>query len=140
MSDATGFSINGAQLGALAARLNQSVATTTAKVVAVTQHHGVLLQAAVKVRARGRPGPRSQTGDYNRSIGLEITTAASGPEARVGSSKVQGPRLEHGFRGTDSLGRSYDQAALPHFGPGFDEVAPKYEAAIATVGGEVLGS
>ena len=138
MSDAAGFSINGAQLGALAARLNQSVATTTAKVVAVTQHYGVVLQGAVKVRARGRPGPRSQTGDYNRSIGLEITTAASGPEARVGTNKVQGPRLEHGFKGTDSLGRNYDQEPLPHFGPGFDETEPKYVAALAEIPGTVL--
>jgi hypothetical protein len=48
----------------------------------------------------------------------------------VGTNKPQGRRLEFGFVGEDSLGRSYDQAPLPHFGPALDDEAPRFEQAV----------
>lgn len=109
-----------------------------ARVFAVTRHHGMLLQAAVKRRAAlprtGPPGPRIWTGDYNRSIALQVKMTAGGPVASVGTNKPQGRRLELGYRGTDSLGRSYDQPPYEHFGPALDEITPLFITAIAATG------
>lgn len=126
-------------LGTLATTLQAASVAAGAKAFKVTQHFGVVLQGRVKARAQGRPGPRVQTGDYNRSISLRVGLDGQAVEARVGTNKVQGRRLEMGFHGTDSLGRSYDQKALPHFGPAHDETAPEFTAAIGAIGTEVLG-
>jgi hypothetical protein len=53
--------------------------------------------------------------------------------ASVGTVRPQGRRLEFGFTGTDSLGRSYDQPAYPHFGPAHDQTAPEFVEAIAGI-------
>lgn len=118
-------------------------ATTTAKVSAVVRHHGHLLHSRVKREANQprtnlRPssspqGPRLLTGDYNRSIVLDVARTGASTVANVGTNKVQGPRLEFGFHGVDSLGRHYDQQAYPHFGPAFDETAPAFAAAVQAV-------
>ncbi len=109
-----------------------------ARAVGVTRHFGMLLQAAVQRRASlprtGPPGPRIQTGNYNRSIGLHVGFTADGPSATVGTNAPQGRRLELGFNDTDSLGRRYSQPPYPHFGPALDEIAPLYVAAIAAAG------
>ena len=108
-----------------------------ARAAVVTRHFGMLLQAAVKRRASlprtGPPGPRIQTGNYNRSIGLQTSSSGGGPVATVGTNAPQGRRLELGFTGTDSLGRSYEQPPYPHFGPALDEIAPLFVAGIAGV-------
>lgn len=102
---------------------------------AVTRHFGMLLQANVKRRASlprtGPPGPRIQTGNYVRSIGLRVGMSFTGPAATVGSNAPQARRLEEGFSDTDSLGRRYNQPPYPHYGPALDEIAPLYVAAIA---------
>lgn len=104
----------------------------------VTRRFGVVLHGKVKAKAKGRPGPRVQTGDYNRSIGLRVGRDGQSVVASVGTNRPQGRRLEFGFKGFDSLGRYYDQRPLPHFGPAFDEVAADYEAAIAAIAAEAL--
>lgn len=109
-----------------------------ARSVSVTRHFGMLLQAAVKRRASlprgGPPGPRIITGNYNRSIGLQLGMAAGGAVARVGSNAPQARRLEEGFNDTDSLGRTYEQPPYPHYGPALDEIGPLFVAAIAAIG------
>lgn len=95
----------------------------------IVQQQGQQLQTRVRGKASGRPGPRAQTGDYRRSIALEVFSTTKSSEARVGTNKPQGRRLEYGFHGADSLGRHYNQAALPHFGPAFDEQSPLFVAA-----------
>lgn len=103
----------------------------------VTKQFTAVLQRQVVANASGRPGPNAVTGDYRRSINRLTTKYATGSIGRVGTNKPQARRLEFGFVGTDSLGRTYDQPPYPHFGPALDEVAPLYEAAVALVPGAV---
>lgn len=111
--------------------------TVDAKVRAVVRHHGLLLQTKVKAHASkprtGPPGPRIQTGNYNRSISLQMSGNAYISTATVGTNAPQGRRLEFGFVGEDSLGRHYNQPPYPHFRPALDEVGPLFEAALAAV-------
>lgn len=131
----------------LAAGMKAASVAIPARIAGVVAHHGLLLQANVKRRAaepryaeRPKPegsdeGPRIITGDYNRSIYLRITPTS----AEVGTNKPQGRRLEFGFSGTDSLGRTYDQPPYAHFGPGFDDTVPGYMAALSAVISDTFG-
>lgn len=113
-------------LGALAA-------ATAVKVPAIVRHFGQLYETRVKAAASGRPGPRVITGDYRRSITLEMATVDGRVAAIVGTSAPQGRRLEFGFVGNDSLGRSYHQPPFPHFGPPLEPIASEMEAALAAL-------
>lgn len=108
-----------------------------ARAVVVTRIHGQLLLAAVKRRASlprtGPPGPRIQTGVYVRSMNVQNSLSGGGPTATAGTNAPQGRRLELGLSDTDSLGRSYNQPPMPHWGPALDEIAPLYVAAIAKI-------
>jgi hypothetical protein len=95
-----------------------------------TQQFGSLLRTRVRARASGRPGPRVVTGDYRRSIALQMTRERGAYTAVVGTNSVQGRRLEYGFVGADSLGRMYNQQPLPHFQPALDETAPQFATAL----------
>lgn len=99
-------------------------------------HFGLLLQATVKRNASlprtGPPGPRIQTGDYVRSIALQVGLL----QAEVGTNKPQARRLEFGFTGMDALGREYDQPPYPHFGPAVEEVTPPFTAAVFAIATE----
>lgn len=91
------------------------------------------LQRAVVRNASGRPGPNAITGDYRRRINRRVMRWGATSSGLVGTDAPQGRRLELGFVGTDSLGRVYDQAPFPHFGPALDEAAPALQAALAEV-------
>lgn len=91
---------------ATVAAFARNAAVTQAKVSGIVAHYGQLLVTKVKANASGRPGPRVQTGDYRRSINM-VFKGGPNPEASVGTNRPQGRRLEFGFHGTDSLGRSY---------------------------------
>lgn len=113
-------------------------ATTSAKQVdekltKLTRHYGQLLRTRVMAKASGRPGPNTITGDYRRSWQLQVRGGGSSTTSEVGTNAVQGRRLEFGFNGTDSLGRTYNQPPFPHARPAFDEIAPQFIA-----GGEAL--
>lgn len=82
---------------------------------------GLLLEANIKARASGRPGPRARTGDYRRSWNTRNVGTILKPRVSVGTNKPQGPRLEFGFTGVDALGRRYDQPPYAHAGPATDE-------------------
>lgn len=120
--------VDTSQLRDLSKHLTRAGVRAGARAFRIVSHHGLRLQARVKANAAGRPGPRIQTGDYNRSISLEVGVDAGAPTARVGTDKPQGRRLELGFRGTDRLGRTYNQPPFPHFGPGLDEIEPGFTA------------
>lgn len=79
-------------------------------------------QSLVRGNARGRPGPRAVTGDYNRSIVGQWEKARGGWVGQIGTNADQGPRLEYGFVGTDVLGRRYNQPPYPHFSPAVKEI------------------
>lgn len=125
---ALGVIVNGAD--ALMAQLTTMGKLGDARMERLIRHYGYLLQTRVKARASGRPGPNVVTGDYRRSIGVQFyRDPKAGFVAVVGTNKPQGPRLEFGFHGVDSLGRSYDQPPYAHFGPAFDQTKPELETA-----------
>lgn len=119
-----------------------------AQTKATVRYYGQLLQTKVKANANTGthrpgaphipgtgPGPNVATGDYNRSIGLELQLSDDGwSRAAVGTNKVQGRRLELGFVGADSAGRHVNSPPYPHFGPAHDEIAPQFETAVARIG------
>lgn len=127
----------------VASDLAQLAITANMRAHGVVVAHGALLKTAVKRRAaeprtNPRPssspeGPRLLTGDYSRSITRANTRTAKTSETVVGTNKAQGPRLEFGFRGTDSRGRTVNQRAYPHFGPALDEIAPAFLAALEAI-------
>ena len=112
-------------------------ATAAIRIGMVTRHWGMLLQTKVKAYASkprtGPPGPRIQTGDYVRSISLNMARDGDGISAVVGTNKPQGRRLEFGFVGLDAIGRNYNQPPYPHFRPALLEVQAPFLAALAAV-------
>jgi hypothetical protein len=51
----------------------------------------------------------------------------------AGTDRAQANRLEYGFVGTDSLGRTYDQPPYEHHGPAVDVIEPIFHAAMEKV-------
>lgn len=92
---------------------------------------GFLLATKVQAHASGRPGPRTVTGDYRRSITTELGSFKGARAAIVGTNSPQGRRLEFGFTGADSLGRHWHQPPFPHFRPASDEIEGPFIAAMA---------
>lgn len=129
---------DGGALNRLASSMLAASARTAAAGYVLLQRHGVQLQTQVQANATGRPGPNAPTGDYRRSIALQISKGLTQIVATVGTNKVQGPRLELGFDDVDSLGRAYEQPPYPHFGPATDQIAPGFNTDVAKLGAEVL--
>jgi hypothetical protein len=67
--------------------------------------------------AVGEP-PRKVTGRLQGSITEEVVVERNTVTGRVGTNVEYAPRLEHGFKGTDSAGRAIDQGARPFMKPG----------------------
>jgi len=79
-------------------------------------------QSIVRGHARGRPGPRAPTGDFNRTIVGQAERAGSKIFGQVGTNAAQALRLEYGFIGRDRLDREYDQSPYPYLQPSVPEV------------------
>ena len=86
------------------------------------------MAGAMQSHASGRPGPRVQSGDLRGSILVdhEIGDPDGFGAATVYTDVIYSRRLEYGFYGTDSLGRTFNQPPYPFFGPGFNQVAPDF--------------
>lgn len=97
--------------------------------VATMRHFGQLYQTRVKANASGRPGPRVITGDYRRSITLEM----EGTSAVIYSDAPQAARLEMGFAGPDALGRVYNQPPFPHWEPAIGPTLDELHLALGNV-------
>lgn len=69
--------------------------------------------------------PRRQTGDYQGSINTRPITDGTRIGVNVGTDKVQGARLEHGY---DAPGQH--TLPHPHFGPALDAATPRFYAAV----------
>jgi hypothetical protein len=82
------------------------------------------LLASVIRHASGRPGPNIVSGEYVRSFVLV--------ENKVVNPSPQTARLEYGYQGVDSAGRSYSQPPFPHFRPALMEVRREYARGIVT--------
>jgi len=139
MAGTASFEFDASQVNELARDLGKASIASGARAYKIVRHHGMRLQAKVKANAAGRPGPRIQTGDYNRSIGLIVGIEGSGPIARVGTNRPQGRRLEKGFVGTDSLGRTFNAPPYPHFEPAVDAIGLEFERDVMDAMVEVLG-
>lgn len=101
---------------------------------------GLLLQAAIQRNASGRPGPIStnppNTGDYRRSWTTERLPDGG---VAVGTNLVQGPRLEFGFVGADSLRRVYNQPPYPHVEPAVVSTEEPIDRVLADAVDRLLG-
>jgi hypothetical protein len=128
VSDGLDIDVKGVQQ--IAANLQRGGARMGFAGAALVQTYGAMLQAKVRANASGRPGPRIQTGDYNRSISLETSLGGGAYEAKVYTNRPQAARLEYGFSGSDSLGRTYSNPPLPHFEPAGKEIEPAFVKAV----------
>lgn len=74
------------------------------------------------------PGPNVRTGNYRRSVQVTHGTQPSGTaESIVHTNAPQAKRLEYGFRGTDSRGRTYKQPPYPHWNHAMKIVEPTFK-------------
>lgn len=81
-------------------------------------HAATLGAARVRGNASGRPGPNVITGAYRNSWQPgPVRRSPYGAMCTIGTNLPYGPRLEWGFSGTDSLGRTYHQPPFPHVQP-----------------------
>lgn len=108
------------ELTSALAEIEAAVQRQTSLAVAEAAH---VVEALAKAHASGRPGPNVRTGNLRRSI------TVVGPNqllagmwvAFIGPTAAYGRRVELGFNGSDSLGRSYNQPGFPFLEPAFTE-------------------
>lgn len=119
----------------LVALLTKGATQTQVLMGAVVEKSAADLVALTQQNASGRPGPNAPTGDYRGSWRSEDVPEAdpSAVSRSVGTDRAQARRLEYGFVGTDSLGRTYDQPPYEHHGPAVDVIEPLFELAMAKV-------
>lgn len=123
----------------LAASLTAAAARTTALIEAVVAKSAHDLVALTQRNASGRPGPNAPTGDYRGSWTAQPEPSPPGAVSwSAGTDRAQANRLEYGFVGTDSLGRTFDQQPYPHMGPAADAVEPEFLAAMTRVAEQAL--
>lgn len=113
-----------------AARLERAAKELPTALYAAVKHEGTLMRALIQAHASGRPGPNIVTTRYHASWKAVPKRIPGGAEVTVGTTKVQGPRLEFGFVGTDSLGRTVNQPPYPHVGPSVEEMSKKFPEVI----------
>lgn len=131
------MAVNSAWLG-----VNEAIAALAkmdARVDAASAATVVMVGADLEARAksnfegahrRGEPRvpngenkPNIVTGTLRRSIrSSPVVKFGGGYMTEVGPTTEYGRRVELGFRGTDSLGRRYNQPPYPYFGPAVAEV------------------
>lgn len=88
-------------------------------------------EGIVKGNARGRPGPRAVTGDFNRSIVGDFEVGAGVVFGQIGTNSAQGRRLEYGFIGADVLGRVYNQPPYAYMQPSIPGVTNAVQSRIS---------
>lgn len=94
----------------------------------------VVVREAQKNSAKGGEFPHRVTGNLFRNIPavspVRIHKSSGQVEVLVGSTMEYARRLEHGFMGTDKLGRRYNQQPRPFLRPALDENTGEVEKAI----------
>lgn len=73
--------------------------------------------AKVRANASGRPGPERVTGEYVGKMTTRVSARGGEIEGEVFVIDPRAKRLEFGFVGTDSLGRSVNSPPYPHWQP-----------------------
>lgn len=72
------------------------------------------------------------TGNLRRSLHAEVTEVGDHDvEVAVGTDVVYARRIELGFEGTDSLGRTYHQSPRPYLRPALDETKGEVISTVA---------
>lgn len=123
----------------LAAALTAGATAVEVGVPLVVTKTAADMVALVQRNASGRPGPNAPTGDYRASWSVEILDPAPlAFSASAGTDRVQANRLEYGFVGTDSLGRTFDQPPYPHMGPAADVIDPVFAAAMEALAAKAV--
>jgi hypothetical protein len=91
------------------------------------------VESAAKQNASGRPGPNVITGTLRRSITHDPITpyGAGGWQTQVGPTVIYGRRVELGFSGADSRGRTFNQPGYPYFGTAVAATQSRVEAIFA---------
>jgi hypothetical protein len=116
---------------AWAAEMAAAIAKLPAAMTTVVEKSTSDLVALTQRNASGRPGPNAPTGDYRGSWSVEDVDAGPVAVAKsAGTDRPQALRLEYGYVGTDSLGRTYNQPPYAHHGPAVDVVEPVFHAAL----------
>jgi hypothetical protein len=135
---AGGWGVDGA--AELIAALEKGAVQTQALMTAVVAKSATDLVALTQQNASGRPGPNAPTGDYRGSWRVEEVDEAdpSAVSRSAGTDRAQANRLEYGFVGPDSLGRTYDQPPYPHHGPAVDVIEPLFEVAMGQVADQAV--
>lgn len=128
----------------LAKRLDRAADRVPAALKATMRHEAQMLVALILANASGPPGPNVITGDYisyggpSDSWQVEAWRIAGGAGVTVGTVRPQGRRLEFGFMGTDSLGRTYNQRPRPHMGPAVHDFSKRFPYKIMRAVGEAM--
>ncbi len=122
------------------APLKVEVDTSDAVMLAVSMRRGIDPTApgtlskrfGALLLARTMAAAPVRTGLYRSKMRLVATSTRGGDSTvTVSNDSPQARRLEYGFKGVDSLGRRYNQAPRPHFGPALERTAAEYEEALA---------
>lgn len=122
----------------LANRLEHAAMKVGPAVQKAVAHAGELGVARIRGNASGRPGPNVVTGAYRNSWRAQTRGLPYGAVCTLGTDLPYGRRLEFGFSGTDSLGRSYNQPPFPHVQPALGFIGQTLMAQMRLAVSEVL--
>lgn len=86
---------------------------------------GLVIQSAAQQKAP------VLTGTLRRSITIRVEKRGSKLLVIIGTNLVYARRIEYGFKGTDSAGRTYNHSGKPYLRPAFDENKAKALSEIA---------
>jgi Bacteriophage HK97-gp10, putative tail-component len=118
--------------------LDAALTAMAARVETATRA-AVIEAAHVAQRASMEEAP-VVTGTLRRSIITEgPISVAGGASAQVGPSVIYGRRVELGFFGSDSLGRSYSQAGNPYMERGLAAIQDQLTGIFEAAWGAALG-
>lgn len=131
--------------GAIIAR-NAKREFTTVAVSRKTGVRGVMEKGAkmpkgYKIERRGGhlegDQPHIRTGNLARSIQTHAAKVGAGKwQSATYPGMAYGRRVELGFRGTDSLGRRFNQPPYPYLEPGFQKALPELRELATRLWGE----
>jgi HK97 gp10 family phage protein len=112
-------------IGRMEKKVDEAGRLTTIQVAAETEARAKANFHGSHKRGRPHVGgekPNIVSGTLRRSIMFTPPARiAGGYSTTVGPTTEYGRRVELGFKGTDSLGRRYNQPAFPYFGPAVKE-------------------
>ena len=91
-----------------------------------TDRQAEIFRREVIQRASGRPGPNIVTGEYVSRFRIVKERIWGGFRTSVVNDHPASRRLELGYTGVDSLGRTYNQPPFPHWRIAAEVVSPQF--------------